>query len=80
MKTIIIAATALALSSSMALADQPAANADNGAGGQAVKAANEILKAEGTNLGQAIKTARDAGGEVKLGKEVSAINQDANHN
>lgn len=76
MKNIIIAAAALALSSSMALADQPAANEDNGAGGQAVKAVNELLKASGTNLGQAKKAA----GITGIGSAVSQINQDANHN
>jgi len=72
MKRIIIAATALALSSSMAFADKPN---NNGAGGQAVKQANQDLKAAGTNLGQAKKSA----GITGIGQEVSAINQDANH-
>ncbi|MEY8140573.1 hypothetical protein [Falsihalocynthiibacter sp. CO-5D18] len=76
MKKLLITTTIIAFSASMAMADQPAENADNGAGGQAVKAVNEALKAAGTNLGQAKKAA----GITGLGEAVSSINDAANHN
>jgi opacity protein-like surface antigen len=77
MKSIILAATALALSSTMAFAERAEEN-DNGAGGQHVKDSTEFLRAQGVSLGQAFKGARDAGYAVDLGEAVSGINQEAN--
>ena len=79
MKSIILAATALALSSTMAFAERAEENDnDNGAGGQHVKDSTEFLRAQGVSLGQAFKGARDAGYAVDLGEAVSGINQEAN--
>jgi hypothetical protein len=83
MKKIIIAAAALALSSSMAMADQPAENENNGAGGQALKEVNELIKEnpelfDTKGLGQPLKSG-DLTGGPSLGSLVSEINQETNH-
>jgi len=78
MKSIILAATALALSSTMAFAERAEENV-NGAGGQAVKLSTEYLRAEGTSLGQLFKEAKDEGVTFNWGEAVSGVNQDANH-
>ncbi|MEY8097400.1 hypothetical protein AB9F29_08240 [Falsihalocynthiibacter sp. S25ZX9] len=75
MRKLFITTTIIAFSASMAMADQPAENVNNGAGGQAVKATNEALKAAGTNLGQWKKDV----GLTGIGEIVSSINDDANH-